>query len=178
MVKGYIPQHERKNILLLTDDIRVHSGVGQIGREIVINTCHRYNWFQIAGAMQHPQKGERIDISEDIQGESSIEDAKTILYPTNGYGDPNLLRSIIKRDKIDSLFLITDPRYFTWLFNIENEIRRKIPIAYLNIWDNVPASHYNAEYYSSCDALFGISKLSVFNNKKVLEGANVPYKQI
>ena len=54
---GYIPKKDRKKILLLTDDIRVHSGVAQIGREMVINTSHRYNWVQLAGAVQHPEKG-------------------------------------------------------------------------------------------------------------------------
>ena len=28
----------------------------------------------------------------------------------------NYLRDIIKRENIDALFLITDPRYFEWLF--------------------------------------------------------------
>jgi hypothetical protein len=35
--------------------------------------------------------------------------------------------------------LITDPRYFIWLFAMENEIRKHIPITYLNIWDDYPA---------------------------------------
>ena len=65
-------------------------------------------------------------------------------------------------------FLITDPRYFTWLFQIENEIRSKIPIAYLNIWDDYPAPAYNKEFYESCDALLGISKQTVNINKLVL----------
>ena len=51
---------------------------------------------------------------------------------------------------------------------MEHEIRRKIPIAYLNIWDNYPAPMYNKEYYESCDALFGISKQTVNINKLVL----------
>ena len=71
-------------------------------------------------------------------------------------------------EKIDAIFLITDPRYFTWLFQIENEIRKKIPIAYLNIWDDYPAPMYNKEFYESCDALFGISKQTVNINEIVL----------
>ena len=61
--EGYIKQEDRKKILLLTDDIRVHSGVAQIGREMVVNTSHRYNWVQLAGAVQHPEKGKRFDVS-------------------------------------------------------------------------------------------------------------------
>ena len=33
MKEGYIPKEQRKNILLLTDDIRFPSGVGHIGKQ-------------------------------------------------------------------------------------------------------------------------------------------------
>ena len=36
---GYLPQNERKKILLICDDIRVHSGVATVARELVINTA-------------------------------------------------------------------------------------------------------------------------------------------
>jgi len=168
MKEGYIKQKDRKNILLLTDDIRVHSGVAQIGREIVTNTSHRYNWTQLAGAIKHPDKGNIQDLSEATNKIIGINDSKVTLYPCDGYGDPDLLREVIKREKIDALFLITDPRYFEWLFNIENEIRKEIPIAYLNIWDDLPAPMYNKDFYNSCDALFGISKQTKNINEMVL----------
>jgi len=168
MKEGYIKKKDRKKILLLTDDIRVHSGVAQIGREMVINTAHRYNWVQIAAAVDHPDKGKKMDISGDTNEKAGINDASVVLYPSNGYGDQNMLRQIIKMEKPDALFLITDPRYFVWLFQMENEIRKNIPIAYLNIWDDLPAPMYNKEYYESCDALFGISKQTVNINKMVL----------
>ena len=57
-----------------------------------------------------------------------------------------------------------------WLFQIENEIRRKVPIVYLNIWDNYPAPMYNRPFYEACDALLGISKQTVNINKLVLGG--------
>ena len=64
--------------------------------------------------------------------------------------------------------MITDPRYFVWLFQIENEIRKQIPLIYLNIWDDYPAPYYNKAFYESCDALLGISKQTVNINKLVL----------
>ena len=67
--------------------------------------------------------------------------------------------------------LFTDPRYFTWVFNMENEIRKTTPIAYLNIWDDYPAPMYNKPYYEACDLLMGISKQTVNINKLVLEGS-------
>ena len=168
MKEGYIKREDRKKILLLTDDIRVHSGVAHIAREMVINTSHRYNWVQLAGAINHPEKGKRLDLSQDTSNQAGISDASVVLYPTDGYGNPDLVRQIMEMEKIDAIFLITDPRYFTWLFQIENEIRKKIPIAYLNIWDDYPAPMYNKEFYESCDALFGISKQTVNINEIVL----------
>ena len=168
MKEGYIKPEDRKKILLLTDDIRVHSGVAQIGREMVINTCHRYNWVQLAGAVKHPDQGKRMDVSQDTNNKAGIKDSSVILYPTDGYGNPDLLRQIIQLEKPDALFLITDPRYFTWVFQMENEIRKQIPIVYLNIWDDYPAPMYNKEFYESCDALFGISKQTVNINQIVL----------
>ena len=35
----HLPKDERKKILLICDDIRVHSGVATVARELVINTC-------------------------------------------------------------------------------------------------------------------------------------------
>ena len=180
MRKGSIKKEERKKILLLTDDIRVHSGVGQIGREIVLNTCHRYNWIQIAGAVEHPDMGKIISLDEEMKKQTGVEDPSVSLYPTKGYGDMGLLRTVIKREKPDAIFLITDPRYFAWLFNAEDEIRNTIPIIYLNIWDNYPAPMYNKEYYESCDLLLGISKQTVNINKLVLgdKGKNKIFKYV
>ena len=168
MRKGYLPKDERKKILLLTDDIRVHSGVAHIAREMVINTCHRYNWVQLAGAIKHPDAGKRMDLSQDTSNKTGVEDASVIIYPTDGYGNPILLRQIIELENPDAIFLITDPRYFTWVFEMENELRKKLPIAYLNIWDCPPAPAYNTEFYESCDALFGISKQTALINQIVL----------
>ena len=166
---SYIPKDQRKKILLICDDIRVHSGVATVAREIVLKTCQHFNWVNVAGAIQHPEKGQRFDLSADTAKTSGVEDASVFLYPTDGYGDPGLIRHLIQAEKPDAIMLITDPRYFVWLFAIENEIRRRIPITYLNIWDDYPAPIYNKPYYQACDLLMGISKQTVNINKIVLE---------
>ena len=168
MKEGYLPKDQRKKILLITDDIRMPSGVGTVGKEIIIGTAHRYNWVNIGGAINHPEAGKRFDLSPDTNANAGIEDSNVILYPLNGYGDSSLLRQILEIEKPDAILLITDPRYFTWLFQIEGEIRKKIPIAYLNIWDDYPAPMYNLPYYEACDLLMGISKQTVNINKLVL----------
>jgi glycosyltransferase involved in cell wall biosynthesis len=165
---AYLPQKERKKILLICDDIRVHSGVATVAREMVLNTCQHFNWVQVAGAINHPEKGKKLDISQDTNTNTGLTDSSIQIYPVDGYGDANLIRQLIKIEKPDAIFLITDPRYFMWLFQIENEIRRKMPIVYLNIWDDYPAPMYNRPYYEACDALLGISKQTVNINKLVL----------
>ena len=164
-----LPKDKRKKILLITDDIRVHSGVATVGKEIVVKTCHHFNWCQIAGAIKHPDKQKRLDISGDLSKEAGIDDAYGMLYPTDGYGNANMLRSVIASEKPDAILLITDPRYFLYIFNMEQEIRKQIPIAYLNIWDDYPAPRYNQAYYEACDLLMGISKQTVNINKLVLD---------
>jgi hypothetical protein len=51
---------------------------------------------------------------------------------------------------------------------MEGEIRKQIPIIYLNIWDDYPAPRYNESFYESCDLLMGISKQTVNINRLVL----------
>ena len=41
MVEGYIEKTKRKKILLLSDDLRMHSGVATMSKEIVIGTAHK-----------------------------------------------------------------------------------------------------------------------------------------
>jgi glycosyltransferase involved in cell wall biosynthesis len=166
--KYYIPKDERKKIMLLCDDIRVHSGIAHMGRELVLNTCHHYNWVNIGGAVKHPESGQRFDLSEDTNKQAGITDSSVALYPVDGYGNPDLIRQLIQMEKPDALFLITDPRYWVWLFQMENEIRKHCPIIYLNIWDDYPAPLYNETFYESCDALLGISKQTVNINALVL----------
>ena len=165
---AYLPQNERKKILLICDDIRVHSGVATVARELVLNTAQHFNWVNVGGAIQHPEQGKRLDLSPDTNTNTGLNDASVILYPTNGYGDANLIRQLISMEKPDAIFLITDPRYFIWLFQIENEVRKKMPIIYLNIWDDYPAPMYNRGYYESCDALLAISKQTKNINELVL----------
>ena len=164
----HLPQAKRKKILLICDDIRVHSGVATVAREIVIKTAHHFNWVNLAGSITHPDKGKRLDVSPDTNTNAGIDDSSVILYPVDGYGTPDILRQIISLEKPDALMLITDPRYFEYIFAIENEIRKHIPIAYLNIWDDYPAPMYNKAYYEACDLLMGISKQTVNINKLVL----------
>ena len=66
MKKGYIPKEERKKILLLCDDIRLHSGIATMAKEIVLNTAHHFNWINLGAAIKHPEIGKAFDLSQQI----------------------------------------------------------------------------------------------------------------
>jgi glycosyltransferase involved in cell wall biosynthesis len=165
---SYIPQSSRKKILLLCDDIRMPSGVGTMGREIVVNTSHHFNWVNIGAMVEHPETGKIFDLSQEVNKLVNLNDSYVRVIPNNGYGTPDLLRQIIKLEQPDAVMIFTDPRYWIWLFEMEREIRSRIPIFYLNIWDDLPIPLYNKPYYESVDLLMAISKQTKLINELVL----------
>lgn len=175
MRENYIPQHERKKILFICDDIRTTSGVAGIAREIVIGTAHRYNWACVGGSINHPEKGKQLDLAQDTNTFAGITDAYVKLYPADGYGTPEMIRALVELERPDAIMFFTDPRYFVWLFQLENEFRTKIPFIYLNIWDDLPAPLYNEPFYESCDTLMAISK-QTFNINKIVLGEKAKNK--
>lgn len=165
---GYIKKEDRKKVLLLCDDIRMHSGIATMAREFVIGSAHRFNWINLGAAINHPEIGKQLDLSQDINKSIGIDDSSVMVIPNNGYGDAQMIRNLLKTHKPDAIFIFTDPRYWTWLFEIEREIRSKTPILWLNIWDDYPAPRYNEDYYDSVDTLMAISKQTLNINKLVL----------
>lgn len=169
----YLPKSERKKILLLSDDLRVTSGIGVMSKEIVEGTAHHFNWVQVGAGVNHPEVGKIVDLSDAINKEVGLDDAYVRIYPYNGYGDARLIRQLIEMEKPDAILHFTDPRYWIWLYQMEHELRQKLPIFYYAIWDDLPYPMYNKEYYMSCDAIFGISKQSHNIHKQVLGKDNV-----
>lgn len=168
MKDGYLKKEDRKKILLMCDDITATSGIATMAREFVVGTCHHFNWVNLGGAIKHPNEGKIIDLSADSGKLNGIEDASVKLYPISGYGNETIVRQLMEMEKPDAIFIFTDPRYWTWLFDMERDVRKHIPIIYLSIWDDLPYPMYNKQYYESCDALFGISKQTDNIHKIVL----------
>ena len=151
----------KKKILLLSDDLRMSSGVGTMSKEFVCGSVHHYDWVQIGGAIKHPEEGKVVNMDETLKNETGVEDAKLTIYPISGYGNQELLRTILARENPDAILHYTDPRFWRWLYEMEHEIRQEIPIFYYNIWDDWPAPHYNEFFYESCDLIMNISKQTV-----------------
>ncbi len=152
---------KKKKIMLLSDDLRMSSGVGTMSREFVLGTIHKYDWVQLGGAIKHPEEGNVVDISDSVKKEQNVEDAYLKIYPISGYGNDEVLRSIMGIEKPDAILHYTDPRFWTWLYQMEHEIRQNIPIFYYNIWDDLPYPHWNEPFYESCDLIMNISRQTV-----------------
>ena len=149
---------KKKKILLLSDDLRMASGIATMSKELVLGTAHKYDWFQVGAAINHPEAGKVLDVSEDIQKTYGIADASVKILPWNGYGNADLIRQLINAEQPDAILHFTDPRYWTWLYDIEHEIRQNVPLLFYAIWDDLPDPLYNRNYYESCDWIGCISR--------------------
>ena len=154
----YIPYENRKKILLLSDDLRLPSGVGTVSRDIILHTIHHFNWVQVGGAIKHPEQGKIVDMAQEIKKTIGLEQSYMRIYPVNGYGDPDLIRYLIQNEKVDAVMHFTDPRFWEWLYQMEHEIRQYCPILFYHVWDDLPFPMYNQNYYESCDTIACISK--------------------
>jgi glycosyltransferase involved in cell wall biosynthesis len=168
-----LPVLERKTIILLSDDIRMASGVATMSKAFVLGTCHRFNYFNVGAAIKNPDTGKILDISADVIKRTGVPDANVKILPWDGYGTPDLIRQLISKEQPSAILHFTDPKYWRWLYGMEHEIRQSVPILFYTIWDNVGSPDngssssknaysldplYNRDYYESCDGLFCISK--------------------
>ena len=124
---------KKKKILLLSDDLRVHSGIGTMSREFVLGTVDKYDWVQIGAAVKHPDQGKVFDLSADVAKETNVQDASVKIYACSGYGNAQILQQVMNLEKPDAILHFTDPRFWQWLYQIEHSIRQHVPLMYYNI---------------------------------------------
>jgi glycosyltransferase involved in cell wall biosynthesis len=143
----------KKKILTLSDHPLSPSGVGTQTKyvcEALLNTGN-YSIISLGGAIKH-------DNYQPIIVEPYGQDWKII--PVDGYGTQEMIRSIMRTEKVDAIWIMTDPRFWGWLWAMENEIRPLCPIVYYHVWDNYPYPEFNKKYYISNDHIATISKVS------------------
>mgnify|MGYP003122886963 FL=1 len=145
--------NKKIKILTISDHPFSPSGVGT-QTKYVCEALIKSGNFQVisfGGAIKHdkhePQKTE--EYGDDW-----------VIYPVDGYGNQEMVRSIIRNEKPDMLWFMTDPRFWGWLWQIEHEIRPLMPMIYYHVWDNFPAPMYNTKYYISNDVVCTISKVT------------------
>ena len=150
---------DKIKILTLSDHPLSPSGVGTQTNYMINSLLEtgKYRFISMGGAIKH-------DNYQPIKTEKWKDD--WIIFPIDGYGTEDVIRSIIRTHKPDILWFMTDPRFYEWLWAIENEIRPNVLMVYYHVWDNYPYPSFNKKYYDSNDAIVSISKLTydVVNN--------------
>ena len=158
-------------VLVLSDHPMAPSGVGTQTRYVIetLLDTGRYKFVCFGGAIKHQDyTPARVDPYGD----------DWVIHPVDGYGNQQMLRSAIQVEKPDILWFMTDPRFFPWLWDIENEIRINIPMVYYHVWDNMPYPKYNKTNYESTDVIACISKVTenvVSNVAPDVDSAYLPH---
>ncbi|MBL18255.1 MAG: hypothetical protein CMC82_00290 [Flavobacteriaceae bacterium] len=144
---------KKKKILVIADSPLVPSGVGTQTKymiEAMLKTGE-FSFFCLAGAIKHRDyRLQKVDPWQD----------DWIIKPVDGYGTPDIVRAVIRDFKPDALWFMTDPRFYIWLWEMEDEIRQNVPMIYYHVWDNYPYPNFNKKYYDSNDMVCTISKVT------------------
>lgn len=142
----------KKKILMLCDHPLVPSGVGTQARYLIegLLATGKYKFHVWGGAIKHPNYA-----IQRVEPEKYGDD--WIVTPVDGYGDKDRLRETIRAERPDALLLFTDPRFFTWVWEMEDEVRAVCPILYWHVWDNDPTPVYNRVFYDSTDHIVALS---------------------
>ena len=143
-------------ILTISDHPFSPSGVGTQTRYIIEGMLKtgKYQFISIAGAMKHADY-----TVQKIKMPGSEEDNWTI-HPVDGYGTQDFVRSLIRIERPDIMWIMTDPRFWDWLWHIDQEIRSLMPLIYYHVWDNTPYPEFNKKFYESNDLIVAISKVT------------------
>ena len=134
---------KKKKILVLSDHALSTSGVGTQTRHLINGLLQKNEWTfrQFGAAMKHADY-KPVHVNDDF-----------VIKPIDGFGDRNLIRLTLATEKPDLIFIFTDPRFFIWLWEMEDEIHQVCPIAYWHVWDNHPFPKFNETLYESTDTI-------------------------
>jgi glycosyltransferase involved in cell wall biosynthesis len=157
----------KKKILLLSDDLRMASGIANVSKQLVLGTVDKYDWVQLGAAIKHPEAGRVLDLNDSVREQTGVKDANVKIYPSDGYGNADIIRQLLMVEKPDAILHFTDPRYWIWLYEMEHEVRQSVPLFFYHIWDDLPDPKYNRDYYESCDWIGCISKQTYGITKRV-----------
>ena len=147
-------------VLVLSDHPLSPSGVANQTKYFIegLLKTGKFSFVCLGGAMKHkdyrpikvePPKDETRWVAEDWT-----------IFPVDDYGNPDIIRSVLRTQRPDILWFMTDPRFFVWLWEMEDEIRPLIPMVYYHVWDNYPYPTYNEPFYASNDHIVTISKVT------------------
>ena len=134
-------KNEKYKILLLSDHALSTSGVGCQSRFLVEGLLKKGCWTvrQFGAAIKHSDYN-TVKVNDDF-----------IIKPIDGFGSRELILHTLITEKPDVILLFTDPRFFVWLWEMEDEIHDVCPIAYWHVWDNRPTPQFNNAFYEATD---------------------------
>jgi glycosyltransferase involved in cell wall biosynthesis len=134
---------KKNKIIALSDHALSTSGVGTQSRHLFNGLISKGRWSvrQFGAALKH-EDYRTIVVNDDF-----------VIKPIDGFGNRELLRVALATERPDGLFIFTDPRFFIWLFEMEDEIHQICPIAWWHVWDNKPYPDFNDDYYFSTDLI-------------------------
>lgn len=133
----------KKKIVVLSDHALSTSGVGTQTRHLINGLLEKGCWtFRQLGAAVKHDNYDTVVVNPDF-----------VIKPTDGFGTPEMIRVILATEKPDAILIFTDPRFFTWLFEIEDEIHQTCPIFWWHVWDNEPYPDFNNSYYNATDLI-------------------------
>lgn len=151
-IRKKIQEKSEKKIKILTisDDPRLPSGVGTQTKYVceALLESGRFDIVSLGSAIQHQQR-EPAQIHENWK-----------VIPVESYGNKEIIRSILRAERPDMVWFMTDPRFYEWLWHMEDEIRCHAPLVYYHVWDNYPTPEFNKKFYDSTDVVVSISKLT------------------
>lgn len=136
-------------ILMISDDIRMFTGVG-IQSNKLLTALAKNPEFEVI----------QIGQGSYAQNPNPVMFQGVKIYPRFDYGDANLLREVLAFEKPDIVIPFGDPRFFSYVFSMDSDIRRRAPLVFYHLWDNKPFPKYNTPWYKSCDELVMITKFS------------------
>jgi len=130
-------------VLVLSDHALSTSGVGTQTRHLIEGLLKKNCWsFRQFGAALKHQDYRTVVVNDDF-----------VIKPIDGFGSPDLIRVALATEKPDLLFIFTDPRFFTWLFDMEDEVHQVCPIVWWHVWDNYPYPVFNNSFYEATDMI-------------------------
>lgn len=143
----------KKKILWLSDHPLVPSGVGIQAKYVISGLLKtgEYQFVCLGGAIKHP------DYQPQMVAPDEFGHANWIIHPVDGHGNKEQLRKFLAQEKPDALVLFTDPRFFGWVWEMEDEIKMTCPIVYWHVWDNDPVPEFNRPIYEATDYIMALS---------------------
>jgi glycosyltransferase involved in cell wall biosynthesis len=144
---------KKTTILTLSDHPISPSGVGTQTRYMIEHLLRtgKYRVVSLGGAIKHKDY-----TPQNVEGFGD----DWVIYPVDGYGNADMVRSILQTERLDVIWFMTDPRFWPWLWSIDNELRSKVPMVYYHVWDNYPYPKFNKPFYDSNDVIVTISKVT------------------